>query len=583
MRRLLVILACVIFAGTAAAQSRVEFGDYYALVIGNNEYEKLQRLETAVSDAGAVAELLKARYTFKEVKLVINATRDDILGHLNRLRETLTPRDHLLIYYAGHGYLDRDADEGYWLPVDADPDHDTDWIATSRISRYMRSMAARHVLVVADSCYSGALTRDAGISPRAGGEREAWLARMAEKRGRTALTSGGLEPVVDGGRDGHSVFATAFLDALRENETLLDGQSLFQQVKTQVVLNADQTPVYANVRNTYHEGGDFIFVPKGAPAPTMARAAPQAPVNDKAMELAFWDSVRDSDDPAAVQAYLDQYPNGAFAALARLRLAKLKARAASPKPKAERALTPPQPPAPAAPAPKPGKRLIVLDPGHGGQDPGAIAERGHHEKHITLAYAQALRDALVATGRYDVKLTRERDDMMGLRERVARARRARGDLLLSIHADMHPDSSVSGAMIYTLAKTAQTSSEGTSADVIAGVDLTGQRDEVKALVRDLVRRGVLNDAARFATELMAALDPVRPMRTPPHKTSAFIVLKALDVPSALVELANMNNPDDVDFLVSEEGKRALVAALAGAIDRYFAAATPTRLPGSANR
>ncbi|MEQ9643790.1 MAG: N-acetylmuramoyl-L-alanine amidase [Alphaproteobacteria bacterium] len=582
MRRLLVILACLMLAGTVAAQPRAEFGDFYALVIGNNEYNKLPRLETAVSDAGAVAELLKARYTFKEVELVINATRDDILGHLNRLRERLTDRDHLLIYYAGHGYLDRDADEGYWLPVDADPDQDTDWIATSRISRYMRSMTARHVLVVADSCYSGALTRDAGISPAASGERATWLARMAEKRGRTALTSGGLEPVVDGGRGGHSVFATAFLDALRENDGLLDGQSLFERVKTQVVLNADQTPVYANVRNTYHEGGDFIFVPKGATAPTLARAAPQAPANDNAMELAFWDSVRDSDDPAALRAYLAQYPGGSFAALARLRLARLETPAATPKPKTERALAPPAPTV-TAPVRDARKRIIVLDPGHGGRDPGGIAVRGQHEKHITLAYAVALRDALQATGRYDVKLTRARDDMVGLRERVARARRARGDLLLSIHADMHPDSSVSGAVVYTLESSADTSTEGTTADVLAGVDLTGQRDEVKALVRDLLRRGVLNDGARFATALIAALDPVRPMRDPAHKTSAFIVLKALDVPSALVELANMGNPDDVAYLISEEGREALVAALVRAIDRYFDAAVPSRLPGAANR
>ena len=140
------------------------------------------------------------------------------------------------------------------------------WIWTSRISSTLKAILAKHVLVVADACYSGEiLTRDSDSKLSTGMARQEWLRRMSQRRSRNALTSGGKEPVLDsGGGDGtHSVFGKAFIDVLTENREILDGSSLFEQIKRLVVLNAYQTPMYGPIGMTGHEGGDFFFVPKG--------------------------------------------------------------------------------------------------------------------------------------------------------------------------------------------------------------------------------------------------------------------------------------------------------------------------------
>ncbi len=205
---------------------QIEFGRYHALVIGNNDYAHLRKLTTAVGDADAVATLLEEKYGFRVTKL-INATRLDITGALNRLRQTLTEKDNLLVYYAGHGVLDEEAGAGYWQPVDARSDDDSNWFSNTRLTNYLRAMSAQHVMVVADSCYSGNLTREATSTVRSAAERTAWMERMNDKRSRTALTSRRLEPVRDRGGGGHSVFARAFLTALEENLNVLFGEELF--------------------------------------------------------------------------------------------------------------------------------------------------------------------------------------------------------------------------------------------------------------------------------------------------------------------------------------------------------------------
>ena len=261
----LVLLAMAVSA-TASAQDvklpDIDFGRYHALVIGNNDYGHLPKLKSAVVDAVAVAELLRLRYGFK-AKLLLNATRIQILDALNAFRRDLTERDNLLIYYAGHGVLDLETDTGFWLPVDSKPDSDSYWIPNTDISRRLRAVSARHVLVVADSCYSGTLVREASAALPTRNERTAWIERMNNLASRTALVSGGLEPVLDSGGGNHSAFAKAFLDALRGNSELLDGQALFRTVSRPVVLNApDQTPRYSDIRRAGHEGGEFLFVPR---------------------------------------------------------------------------------------------------------------------------------------------------------------------------------------------------------------------------------------------------------------------------------------------------------------------------------
>jgi hypothetical protein len=243
------------------------FGRYHALIIGNNAYRHLQALETAVHDARTVDEILRSRYGFKTT-LLVNADRYQLLSALNKLREQLNEGDNLLIYYAGHGELDRTNNRGYWLPVDAETNSSANWISSIQITDVLNAMTAKQILLVADSCYSGVLTRaaiarlDAGMSDE---ERLRWLKAMATKRARVVLTSGGVQPVLDGGGGDHSVFAQAFIAALEENRGILESQRLAQAVTQRVAVTAaaasiDQVPVYAPIRFAGHEAGDFFFV-----------------------------------------------------------------------------------------------------------------------------------------------------------------------------------------------------------------------------------------------------------------------------------------------------------------------------------
>ncbi len=284
----------------------------------------LKPLETAVNDAIAVAHTLKTKYSFK-VRLRLNATRDQILSDVNALRAELTENDRLLIYYAGHGELDRENDTGYWLPVDAKPEDDTRWIANDSLTRHFRAMSARHILVVADSCFSGTLVRNTEVTPKTGYGKKEWLERVSQVRARMALVSGSLEPVLDGGGGDHSVFAKAFLEELRDNTGILTGQALAQKVAHGVVLAADQTPQYSNVRKAGHEGGDFIFVPKGSTVVVVTPPDLDATkkVDKDVLDHSFWEAAKDAGAKEAFEAYLTRFPDGVFAVLARLKLREL--------------------------------------------------------------------------------------------------------------------------------------------------------------------------------------------------------------------------------------------------------------------
>jgi tetratricopeptide (TPR) repeat protein len=232
------------------------FGNYYALVIGIQNYRHLTPLQTVRKDVADIAALLKQEYGFK-VEMLLNASRRQILMSLGKYRRELSKKDNLLIYYAGHGWLDEDADAGYWLPIDALQDNDVDWLSLTSVTSVVRAIPAKHVMIVADSCYSGKLTRGVHIKQKGTN----YLDRMVKKRARVVMTSGGLEPVLDsGGAGGHSVFAAAFLRALKENRDIIDSTTLFTRIRRPVMLNATQTPEYADIRKAGHEGGDFIFV-----------------------------------------------------------------------------------------------------------------------------------------------------------------------------------------------------------------------------------------------------------------------------------------------------------------------------------
>lgn len=245
-----------------------ELGKYYALVIGNEHYQKLPHLDTAITDARNVAELLRARYGF-DVTLLTDATRYQLMTAINQMTEKLGEKDNLLIYYAGHGELDRANLRAHWLPTDAEPNSDANWVSSALITDHLNRMAANHVLVVADSCYSGAMTRssigqlESGMGDEA---RLGLLKALNKSRSRTALTSGGVQPVIDGGGGKHSVFAKNFLEILRENQDVLEARRLYLELSARVVSDAlkykyEQKPEYAPIQYTGHEHGDFLFVP----------------------------------------------------------------------------------------------------------------------------------------------------------------------------------------------------------------------------------------------------------------------------------------------------------------------------------
>ena len=252
----------------AALPSGVNLGKYYALIIGNDSYAAFPELAGAGGDAKAVAALLQSRYGY-DVRVLANANRFEMLSALNDLREKLTDKDNLLVYFAGHGELDASR-QGYWLPVDAQIGQPSSWISNRAISDILTTVQARHVLVIADSCYSGTMTRSS-LATFGGGMADSqwgdWVKTMVDGRSRTALTSGGVQPVADAAsKGGHSVFAAALLTVLRDNNQLLTGQQLFRETAAGMALRGanaglKQVPEYAPIQFAGHEAGEFFLMP----------------------------------------------------------------------------------------------------------------------------------------------------------------------------------------------------------------------------------------------------------------------------------------------------------------------------------
>jgi len=319
------------------ADDQIIVGHYYALVIGNNSYQYVPRLKTAEDDARDVAAILRDQYGF-QTRLLLSATRQQIISALNAYRRELEPNDNLLIYYAGHGYNDRDADKTYWLPIDARRDDNSNWIIADDITSNIRAIPAKHILVVSDSCYSGTIIR--GLEPTLTFPimRQRYLQKMAAGKSRTLMASGGDEPVADEGGGGHSVFASAFLRGLSDEDTgIFTASELFHDyIQESVAGRANQTPEYNPLRNSGHERGDFVFVRKGSAGQIVTGRTSTAPdntspdgrnlglstqpIDSTAVELSYWNTIKNSTDPADFKAYLQRYPSGQFADLARKRL-----------------------------------------------------------------------------------------------------------------------------------------------------------------------------------------------------------------------------------------------------------------------
>jgi N-acetylmuramoyl-L-alanine amidase len=221
--------------------------------------------------------------------------------------------------------------------------------------------------------------------------------------------------------------------------------------------------------------------------------------------------------------------------------------------------------------------LVVLDPGHGGIDTGTRAPTGQLEKDIVLDFAKRLRECIESAGKYRVLMTRADDTYVPLADRVAIARKANAALFVSIHADSlpHGEGDAQGATVYTLsnkasdAEAAQVAEKENRADVVAGVDLKDEPDDVAGILIDLAQRETKTFSTQFAHKLVADLRGVARLHKEPLKSAGFRVLRAPDVPSVLVELGYVSNRDDLKSLMSDSWRDHTADSIAKAIDTYL--------------
>jgi N-acetylmuramoyl-L-alanine amidase len=234
----------------------------------------------------------------------------------------------------------------------------------------------------------------------------------------------------------------------------------------------------------------------------------------------------------------------------------------------------PPPIKPALPKTDP-RRLIVLDPGHGGVDPGTIGASGTLEKNVTLAMAKELKRQLEATGVYKVVMTRDSDVFIPLQDRTAIARAAHAEMFISLHADAHEEASLRGASIYTLseeasdAEAAALAAKENKSDVLAGVDLSHTNGAVSSILIDLAQRDTKNRSAELAGLLVQSLKADTTVLRRPHRQAGFVVLKAPDIPSVLIELGYLSSRQDEANLNAPKYRAKLARAILRSIDGYF--------------
>ncbi|GFO65278.1 hypothetical protein GMPD_31970 [Geomonas paludis] len=255
-------------------------GKQYVLTIANSDYSKTSYtvLKTPGNDVKEISTLLAGQYGFaSSIKdrdgnqhnlTLVDASRDKITEVMEVLVDALRPEDSLLVYYAGHGIYDETSQQAFWVPVDGS--RRTKLISADELTtRFFANMQARHVLVVSDSCYSGALSRGGDtVKERTGEDRSRYIERMLAKQTRQLLSSGNNEPVADGGGNNHSIFAQALIEGLQEmDETLFTVSDLFYgHIKTRVAgaRSANQSPQLQMIKKSGDEGGEFVFKKKKA-------------------------------------------------------------------------------------------------------------------------------------------------------------------------------------------------------------------------------------------------------------------------------------------------------------------------------
>jgi hypothetical protein len=232
--------------------------NYYALLISVGEYEDtdITDLEHPIKDGLKLKEVLTKKYTFspKNIEWLQNPTREEMIIAFDNLGKMLTKDDNLLIFFAGHGYWDKNLEVGYWLPSDSRKSNPANWFANSTIRDYVGGIKAKHVLLISDACFSGGIlkTRNPFSDASPG------VIKLYNLASRKAMTSGTLNEVPD-----ESVFMKYLTRQLEQNdENFLTSEQLFTTIKPAVLNNSETIPQYGTIQSAGDEGGDFIFILK---------------------------------------------------------------------------------------------------------------------------------------------------------------------------------------------------------------------------------------------------------------------------------------------------------------------------------
>ena len=234
---------------------------YHALIVGISTYKNsevgLPSLDMPVKDAEKLYQVLIDRYAFdpENVKLLKDATKEEIINHLEYLAENVNERDNVLIFYAGHGFYDKSKDFGYWLPSDAKLNSRGTWIPNSSIKDYVFAIKSKHTLLITDACFSGSIFKTRSVADVNLIKR---FNEVYKSNSRKAMTSGNLIEVPD-----QSVFLKYLIKGLEENEDVfLSSTILFSRILEPISNNATVTPLHGIIQGAGDEGGDFVFIKK---------------------------------------------------------------------------------------------------------------------------------------------------------------------------------------------------------------------------------------------------------------------------------------------------------------------------------
>ncbi len=246
-----------IFASEVVVNYNAILSEYHALIIGVEEYDddNINDLSEPVNDAQKLFDVLNQNYTFKKENITFlrNPTKSEIIGTLHKMRYSISEKDNLLIFYAGHGFWDEEMGNGYWLPRDAAHDNPVNWLPNTDLTNYLNVIKSKHTLLIADACFSGGI-----LKTRSAFNNASAIEKLNELKSRKAITSGTLKEVPD-----KSVFLKYLTQRLKENsDKYMTAEQLFSSLRMAVINNSPNIPQYGTIQNVGDEGGDFIFIKK---------------------------------------------------------------------------------------------------------------------------------------------------------------------------------------------------------------------------------------------------------------------------------------------------------------------------------